>query len=84
MLNVINGVKQYTNYRKDFTPDERIAYNNYVKERMTIYFKTDKGKAKAKEHNQKYRDKKRKEAKETKEAIEAIEDIDVLGNLKSL
>jgi hypothetical protein len=53
MVNIINGVKQYTNYRKDFTPEERTAYNAYVKGRMTLYFKTEKGKAKASEHNKK-------------------------------
>jgi len=54
MINIIDGVKQYTNYRKDFTPEERIAYNAYVKGRMNIYFKTDKGKAKARECSKKH------------------------------
>ena len=34
-----------TNYRKDFTPEERIKYNEYVKQRMRIYHASDKAKA---------------------------------------
>ena len=43
MVNIINGVKQYTNYRKDFTPEEKAAYNAYVVSRMQVFRKTEHG-----------------------------------------
>jgi peptidoglycan hydrolase CwlO-like protein len=76
MINIIDGVKQYTNYRKDFTPDERIAYNNYAKGRMLIYFKTDKGKAKVKEHNKKLYNKKKEQKKVNEELKKVNEELE--------
>ena len=37
--------KNITNYRKDFTPEEKAAYNAYCVSRMSIYLKTENGKA---------------------------------------
>lgn len=42
-----------TNYRKNFTPEERAQYNAYCCKRMTEYFHTPKGKEKQKEMNRK-------------------------------
>jgi len=61
MVNIINGVKFYKYYRKDFTDEERALYNQYVSDRMCVYFKTEKGKLKASEHNKKYYHKKKEE-----------------------
>lgn len=54
MVEIIDGVKQYKYYRKDFTDEERAVYNKYVSNRMCVYFKTEKGKLKANENNRKY------------------------------
>ena len=59
MVNVIDGVKLYKYYRKDFTEQERALYNQYVSNKMCIYFKTEKGKLKANENNRKYYHKKK-------------------------
>jgi hypothetical protein len=64
MVNIIDGVKQYKYYRKDFTEEERALYNQYVSNRMCAYFKTEKGKLKANENNRKYYYKKKEEALE--------------------
>jgi hypothetical protein len=64
MVNVIDGVKQYKYFRKDFTEEERASYNQYVSNRMCAYFKTEKGKLKANENNRKYYYKKKEEALE--------------------
>lgn len=53
MVEIIDGVKQYKYYRKDFTDEERAVYNKYVSNRMCVYFKTEKGKLKANENNRK-------------------------------
>lgn len=42
-----------TNYRKNFTPEEKAQYNAYCCKRMTEYFHTPKGKEKQKELNRK-------------------------------
>ena len=42
-----------TNYRKNFTPEEKAQYNAYCVGRMTAYFNTPKGKEKQKELNRK-------------------------------
>lgn len=59
MVAVIDGVKQYTYYRKDFTEDERVAYNKYVSKRMCVFFKTEKGRQLANENNRNFRHKKK-------------------------
>jgi len=59
MVNIIDGVKQYKYFRKDFTEEERASYNQYVSNRMCAYFKTEKGKLKANENNRKYYHKKK-------------------------
>jgi hypothetical protein len=64
MVNIIDGVKQYKYFRKDFTEEERASYNQYVSNRMCAYFKTEKGKLKANENNRKYYYKKKEEALE--------------------
>jgi len=64
MVNIIDGVKQYKYFRKDFTEEERASYNQYVSNRMCAYFKTEKGKLKANENNRKYYNKKKEEALE--------------------
>ena len=51
--------KNITNYRKDFTPEERAAYNAYVVSRMKIYYKTPKGKEVAAKNNKIYSKKKK-------------------------
>lgn len=53
--------KNITNYRKDFTPEERIAYNAYVVSRMKVYYKTPKGKQVAAKNNKIYFEKKKLE-----------------------
>lgn len=53
--------KNITNYRKDFTPEERAAYNAYVVSRMKIYYKTDKGKQVAQRNNKIFLEKKKLE-----------------------
>jgi hypothetical protein len=45
--------KNITNYRNNFTPEERAEYNAYCCQRMTVYFNTPKGKEKQKEINRK-------------------------------
>lgn len=35
-----------TYYRKDFSPEERVRYNKYVKDRMKVYHAKDEVKAK--------------------------------------
>lgn len=45
--------KNITNYRDNFTPEERKEYNAYCCKRMTAYFNTPKGKEKQKEMNRK-------------------------------
>jgi hypothetical protein len=59
MVNIVDGVKMYKYYRKDFTDEERALYNQYVSNRMCVYFKTEKGKLKANENNRKYYHKKK-------------------------
>jgi len=59
MVNVIDGVKLYKYYRKDFTEQERALYNQYVSNKMCIYFKTEKGKLKVNENNRKHYHKKK-------------------------
>lgn len=52
-----------TNYRKNFTQEERDAYNTYCVGRMTAYFNTPKGKEKQKENNKlQYQKRKAKKA----------------------
>ena len=51
--------KNITNYRKDFTPEEKAAYNAYCVSRMSIYLKTENGKAVAARNTKKYLEKKR-------------------------
>lgn len=36
MVEIIDGVKQYKYYRKDFTDEERAVYNKYVSNRMCV------------------------------------------------
>ena len=35
--------RPFTNYRKDFTPEEKVKYNEYVRQRMRVYHDSDKG-----------------------------------------
>jgi ABC-type uncharacterized transport system ATPase subunit len=51
--------KNITNYRKDFTPEERALYNAYVVTRMKIYYKTDKGKESAERNTKIFLEKKK-------------------------
>jgi hypothetical protein len=52
-----------TNYRNNFTPEEREAYNTYCVGRMKAYFNTPKGKEKQKENNKlQYQKRKAKKA----------------------
>ena len=30
-------------YRKDFTPEEKVKYNEYIKQRMRVYHDSEKG-----------------------------------------
>lgn len=53
--------KNITNYRKDFTAEERAAYNAYVVSRMKVYYKTDKGKQAAVRNNKIFLEKKKLE-----------------------
>ena len=69
MVNTINGVKFYKYYRKDFTDEERALYNQYVSDKMCVYFKTEKGKLKASEHNKKYYQKKKEQIGENEKHI---------------
>ena len=32
-----------TTYRKDFTPEEKVKYNEYIKQRMRVYHDSEKG-----------------------------------------
>ena len=73
MVNIIDGVKQYKYFRKDFTEEERASYNQYVSNRMCAYFKTEKGKLKANENNRKYYNKKKEEALERTRSPPVIE-----------
>lgn len=54
--------KNITNYRKDFTPEEKAAYNAYVVTRMKIYQKTENGKQVAARNTKNYLEKKKLEA----------------------
>jgi hypothetical protein len=54
--------KNITNYRKDFTPEERAAYNAYVLTRMKIYYQTENGKKVAARNTMNYLQKKKLEA----------------------
>jgi hypothetical protein len=51
--------KNITNYRKDFTPEERAAYNAYVLTRMKIYYQTENGKKVAARNTMNYLQKKK-------------------------
>ena len=70
MVEIIDGVKQYKYYRKDFTDEERALYNKYVSSRMCAYFKTEKGKLKANENNRKQYYKKKEEAEHIRACFE--------------
>jgi hypothetical protein len=54
--------KNITNYRKDFTPEEKAAYNAYVVTRMKIYQKTENGKQVAARNTKNYLEKKKLES----------------------
>ena len=54
--------KNITNYRKDFTPEERAAYNAYVLTRMKIYHQTENGKKVAARNTMNYLQKKKLES----------------------
>jgi DNA-binding SARP family transcriptional activator len=32
-----------TTYHKDFTPEEKVKYNEYIKQRMRVYHASEKG-----------------------------------------
>lgn len=32
-----------TTYRKDFTPEEKVKYNEYIRQRMRVYHDSEKG-----------------------------------------
>lgn len=53
--------RNITNYRKDFTPEEKAEYNAYVVSRMKVYFKTDKGKEVAARNTKNHLEKKKLE-----------------------
>jgi hypothetical protein len=76
MVEIIDGVKQYKYYRKDFTDEERAVYNKYVSNRMCVYFKTEKGKLKASENNRKQYYKKKEEAELFKAYFERPKNIE--------
>lgn len=76
MVEIIDGVKMYKYYRKDFTDEERALYNQYVSNRMCVYFKTEKGKLKANENNRKYYYKKKEEAEHIKACFERPKNIE--------
>jgi len=42
-----------TTYRKDFTDEERIAYNKYMVSRMQVFRKTDRGREVVNANNRK-------------------------------
>lgn len=62
-----------TNYRKNFTPEEKAQYNAYCVERMTAYFNTPKGKEKQKEMNRKAYQKRKERLLEHKMYMRAME-----------
>lgn len=76
MVEIIDGVKQYKYYRKDFTDEERAVYNKYVSNRMCVYFKTEKGKLKANENNRKQYYKKKEEAEHIRACFERPKNIE--------
>ena len=59
MDNTTNVMRSCTKYRKDFTPEERAKYNEYMKERMRVYLSSEKGKLKQSQyHKERYQRKK--------------------------
>ena len=62
-----------TNYRKNFTDEERKAYNAYCVGKMTAYFNTPKGKEKQKENNKlQYQKRKAKKALTAEHTVTAF------------
>lgn len=56
-----------TTYRKDFTDEERIAYNKYMVSRMQVYRKTDHGRDVVNANNRKAYQKRKAKLLEEKE-----------------
>ena len=56
-----------TTYRKDFTDEERIAYNKYMVSRMQVFRKTDHGRDVVNANNRKAYQKRKAKLLEEKE-----------------
>lgn len=56
-----------TTYRKDFTDEERIAYNKYMVSRMQVFRKTDHGRELVNANNRKAYQKRKQKLLEEKE-----------------
>jgi len=56
-----------TTYRKDFTDEERIAYNKYMVSRMQVFRKTEHGRQVVNANNRKAYQKRRAKLLEEKE-----------------
>lgn len=56
-----------TSYRKDFTDEERIAYNKYMVSRMQVFRKTEHGRQVVNANNRKAYQKRRAKLLEEKE-----------------
>ena len=56
-----------TTYRKDFTDEERIAYNKYMVSRMQVFRKTEHGREVVNANNRKAYNKRKQKLLEEKE-----------------
>ena len=43
MDNITENITIPKRYRKDFTPEEKVKYNEYIKQRMRVYHDSEKG-----------------------------------------